>query len=93
VLERGAMARAFLETYVVTEILKSYRNRGRHPKLGFYRDHDGHEVNLVIADGGTLADRRPPFRRGWSDSAAEAVTSTHTLSSSRQPARPPRTAK
>lgn len=53
VLERGAMAGAFLETYVITEVLKSYQHQARHPTLGFYRDHDSHEVDLIVVEGDT----------------------------------------
>lgn len=53
-LERGAMDGAFLETYAVSEIVKSYLNAGRRPDLYYYRDRDGREVDLVIASGGSL---------------------------------------
>lgn len=49
-LEAGAMAGAFFETHVVTEILKSHLFRGRRPLLWFFRDHQGHEVDLVIEE-------------------------------------------
>lgn len=50
-LEAGAMDGAFFETYVVTEILKSYYNAGKHPDLYYYRDVDGKEVDLLIVEG------------------------------------------
>ena len=37
-LEAGAMDGAFLETYVVTEIMKSYAHGGRQPNLSYYRE-------------------------------------------------------
>jgi predicted AAA+ superfamily ATPase len=53
-LEAGAMAGAFFETYVVTEILKSFLFRGRRPSLWFFRDQQGHEVDLLIEEGDSL---------------------------------------
>lgn len=47
-LENGAMDGAFLETYVVTEIIKSYYNAGKQPDLYYYRDIDRKEVDLLI---------------------------------------------
>jgi hypothetical protein len=48
-LEAGAMAGAILETYVVTEILKSYWHNGQQVPLYFYRDKDKKEIDLLIA--------------------------------------------
>lgn len=50
-LERGAMDGAFLETYVVSEIIKSYYNAGKRPNLYYYRDVDGKEIDLLIVEG------------------------------------------
>ena len=50
-LENGAMDGAFFETYVVTEIVKSYYNTGKHPDLYYYRDIDGKEIDLLIVEG------------------------------------------
>ncbi|MFA5928836.1 MAG: ATP-binding protein [Candidatus Margulisiibacteriota bacterium] len=44
----GAMAGAFLETFVVAEIIKSYWYRGELPALYYYRDKEGNEVDLLI---------------------------------------------
>ncbi len=53
-LESGAMDGAFFETYVVTEIVKSYYNAGRRPDLYYYRDIDGKEIDLLIAQGNDI---------------------------------------
>lgn len=50
-LERGAMDGAFFETYVVSEIVKSYYNTGKRPDLYYYRDIDGKEIDLLIVEG------------------------------------------
>lgn len=54
VLERGAMSGAILETWVVSEIIKSYLHHGRTPRIYFYRDKDKREVDLLIEENGTL---------------------------------------
>lgn len=50
-LQNGAMDGAFLETYVVTEIVKSYYNAGKSADLFYYRDIDKKEIDLLILDG------------------------------------------
>ncbi len=55
VLEAGAMAGAFFETFVFTEILKSYYNSGIiSPPLYYYRDKDKKEVDILIDQDNTL---------------------------------------
>ena len=55
VMKNGAMAGAFWETFVISEIVKSYGNRGiLDLPFYFYRDRDGNEIDLLIEDGGTL---------------------------------------
>ena len=50
-LENGAMDGAFLETYVVSEIIKSYYNTGKISDLYYYRDIDKKEIDLLIDKG------------------------------------------
>ena len=55
VLKNGAMAGAFFESFVISEIIKSYSNKGILDfPLYFYRDRDGIEIDLLIEDSGTL---------------------------------------
>ena len=55
VLKNGAMAGAFFESFVVSEVLKSYYNRGiLDAPLYFYRDKDQKEIDLLIEDNDTL---------------------------------------
>ncbi|MBI5399011.1 ATP-binding protein [Candidatus Saganbacteria bacterium] len=44
----GAMAGAFFENFVVSEIMKSYWHRGETPPVYYLRDKEGHEVDLII---------------------------------------------
>lgn len=54
VLERGAMSGAMLETWVVSEIIKSYLHHGRIPRIYFYRDKDKREIDVLIEENGVL---------------------------------------
>ena len=55
VLKNGAMAGAFFESFVVSEIIKSYYNKGiLEPPVYFYRDKDMNEIDLLIEENGTL---------------------------------------
>ena len=53
-LEAGAMSGAILETYLFTEILKSYWHNGKEAHFYYYRDQDQKEVDLLIEVGDTL---------------------------------------
>ena len=49
------MAGAFFESFVLSEIIKSYYNAGiSEPPLYFYRDKDMNEIDLVIEENGML---------------------------------------
>lgn len=54
VLERGAMSGAILETWVISEVIKSYLHQGRTPRVYFYRDKEKREVDLLIEENGML---------------------------------------
>lgn len=55
VLKNGAMAGPFFESFVLSEILKSYYNMGNlDPPLFYYRDKDMNEIDLLIEDSGIL---------------------------------------
>lgn len=53
-LANGAMAGAILETYIFSEILKSYWHNGIEPYFHYYRDTDQKEIDLIIEIGDTL---------------------------------------
>lgn len=56
VLENSAMAGAMFETYVVSEIIKEYTNKGIdvRSRLAYYRDNNGKEIDLIIIENGIL---------------------------------------
>ena len=53
-LEAGAMSGAILETFMLTEILKSYWHNGQTAPFYFYRDKDQKEIDLLIEQDQTL---------------------------------------
>ncbi|MBR5096308.1 MAG: ATP-binding protein, partial [Treponema sp.] len=54
VMRNGAMAGAFFETYVVSEIIKSFSNNGEDASIYFYRDKDKVEIDLLVEQDNTL---------------------------------------
>lgn len=53
-LESGAMSGAIFETYVISEILKSFWFSGKRAPLFFYRDKDLREIDLIIELDGQI---------------------------------------
>lgn len=47
-IRMGARSGQFFETFVVSEIIKSFYNRGIEPPLYFYRDNTQKEIDLLI---------------------------------------------
>lgn len=47
-LEAGTMSGPMLETYMISEILKTYYYSGIKPNMYFYRDKDQKEIDLLI---------------------------------------------
>ena len=68
-LSAGALSGAILETYVVGEILKSWWFRLRQPRLYYYRDRDGKEIDLLFVQDETFhpveVKRAATARREW----------------------------
>jgi hypothetical protein len=50
----GAQSGAILETFVVSEIIKSYYNAGSEPFVYYYRDIDAKEIDIIIERDMTL---------------------------------------
>jgi predicted AAA+ superfamily ATPase len=51
-LETGISAGAFFETFVISEIVKSYYHNGLTPNLYYYRDSNKNEIDLLIYQDG-----------------------------------------
>lgn len=54
-LMNGAMSGQLLETFVISEIIKSFKNKGIiNVPIYFYRDKDMKEIDVIIEDSGVL---------------------------------------
>lgn len=53
-LEEGLMSGAMFETFVVSEIVKSYWHTAKRAPIYYYRDSDLKEIDLLIESGQTL---------------------------------------
>ena len=55
-LEVSAVAGNLFETYVVSEIIKTYTNSGLdiRSRFSYYRDNNGKEIDLIIEENGVL---------------------------------------
>ncbi len=54
VLMKSIFKGRFIETYIVNEIKKTFRNNGRKENFYYYRDSNQNEIDLVILENGTL---------------------------------------
>ena len=53
-LQRDPLRGGLYENLIILEILKERLNHGLTPQINFYRDSNGHEVDLIIRDGRSL---------------------------------------
>ena len=55
-LEKSAFNGPIFETYIITEIIKSYANQGMNARkyLYYYRDNNGKEIDLIIVYNNTV---------------------------------------
>jgi predicted AAA+ superfamily ATPase len=53
-LEAGAISGPMFETFVVSEIMKSWRNAGKNPPVFYYRDKDKNEIDVILEVDGSL---------------------------------------
>jgi hypothetical protein len=54
ILANGAISGHIFENYVVTEIIKSYRNAAKDPLFWYYRDRDNKEVDMLLESDGEI---------------------------------------
>jgi predicted AAA+ superfamily ATPase len=54
VLEVGAMSGAFFESWVFSQIYKSWLNAGKEPPIFYYRDKDKREIDILLVENGKL---------------------------------------
>lgn len=53
-LENCAMSGELLETYVISEIVKSWWHNGKQPSIYYYRDKDRREIDVILEENGVL---------------------------------------
>lgn len=53
-LERSQLFGHFFETFAIMSVLKSWWHAGKTCDATFYRDSEGHEIDLLIKDGAEL---------------------------------------
>ena len=69
-LERHPLRGAIFESFVVTELIKSFAASRRDPPLFFWRDATGHEIDVLIEAGGQVV---PVEVKSGQTVAADAV--------------------
>ena len=47
-LQLSSSAGHYLETYIISEIIKSYNNAGEEPRISYYIDKDKNEIDLIM---------------------------------------------
>lgn len=80
VLRNSIFSGRFVETYVVNEIIKSYKNNNKKPNFYYYRDIDQREIDLVILENGILSfiECKSGISYGKNDIRAFAVLKNNT---------------
>lgn len=53
-LENCAMSGELLETYVISEIVKSWWHNGKQPNIYYYRDKDRRGIDVILEENGVL---------------------------------------
>lgn len=76
-LEAGAMAGSILETCVFAELLKSWWHRGKEPRIYYYRDKQGKEIDFL------LVQDRKVYPIEVKKSASPAADALHVLEAAR----------
>jgi len=69
-LERHPLRGALFETFVVSELAKTFTNAGREPPLYHWRDATGHEIDVII----DLGDRLVPVETKSASTLASDAT-------------------
>ena len=54
VLKTGAQSGSIFETFVISEIVKSYHNAGKKPHIYYFRDTNGVEIDLIFFENGAI---------------------------------------
>lgn len=53
-LEQHPIRGSLFENFVIVETLKNFLNKGVRPNMYFWRDQTGHEIDLILDEGGLM---------------------------------------
>ncbi len=53
-IQRDPLRGSLVENMVILDIYKTFINKGIEPPLYYFRDHNGHEVDLIVKSGNSL---------------------------------------
>lgn len=84
-LARDPLRGHLVENLVVLELLKGRLNRGLDPNLYFFRDHHGHEVDLIYQSGHNLIPIEVKAATRFSSDFTKNLTYFRTLVGERCP--------
>lgn len=54
ILKKSIFAGRFVETFIINEIIKSYKNNGVSARFYYYRDTNQHEIDLIVQTQGNI---------------------------------------
>ncbi len=86
-LESHPLRGAVFECWVASEILKYHLHRGATPMLHFYRDRQGHEIDLLIDRGDDRVAVEAKSGRTIASDAFNALARFRTVDATRLPQR------
>jgi len=72
-LERDPLRGALFENLVIAECMKAQLNRGIEPRLYFFRDSQGNEVDLIIHRGRSLVPVEIKSAKTWHSSFLKGI--------------------
>ena len=78
-MQRDPLRGNLFENLIVIETLKSKLNQGKDPRLFFYRDSHGNEVDLVIQNGNNLTPIEIKSSQTWHSSFLKGITYFNNL--------------
>ena len=56
-LQLSEKAGHYLETYIISEIIKNYNSKGKQLNISYYRDKDKKEIDLIFEKNNILLKR------------------------------------
>ncbi|MEE8056981.1 MAG: ATP-binding protein [Pseudomonadales bacterium] len=72
-MQRDPLRGNLFENFIVIEVLKAKLNQGKDPRLFFYRDSHGNEVDLVIQNGSQLMPIEIKSSQTWHSSFIQGI--------------------